>query len=179
MNRFDAAQLAAPEVCSQADDLEEPPSRPTRHPKWREVPDSQWDDWRWQMQNAIRTTAQLAEFYDYSSGELSALSSLENRYKLAIPPYYFSLIDTRDPRDPIGLQSLPSIAEQASTAGVELDELRLGGEHGHRRAASWTIRWKRTRTLRSPASRTAIRTGCCWLRPTSARCTVGSARGSA
>lgn len=122
MNRFDAAQLAAPEVCSQADDLEEPPSRPARHPKWREVPDSQWDDWRWQMQNAIRTTAQLAEFYDYSPGELSALASLENRYKLAIPPYYFSLIDTRDPRDPIGLQSLPSIAEQASTAGVELDD---------------------------------------------------------
>jgi len=74
------------------------------------------------MQNAIRSTAQLAEFYDYSPAELSALASLEDRYKLAIPPYFFSLIDTRDPRDPIGLQSLPSIAEQSSTAGVALDD---------------------------------------------------------
>src|SRR5438067_1456217 len=32
-----------------------------RHPIWDNVPDHQWDDWRWQRQHAIRSTAQLAE----------------------------------------------------------------------------------------------------------------------
>jgi lysine 2,3-aminomutase len=122
MNRFDAASGAMPESCSQPEDNEEPPGQPRRHPKWSDVPDDLWDDWRWQMQNAIRTTSQLAEFLPYTTGELAALESLEQKYKLAIPPYYFSLINTLDPRDPIGLQSLPSVLEQSSTAGVELDD---------------------------------------------------------
>ena len=40
--------------------------------------------------------------------EVAALEGLEAEYKLAIPPYYFSLIDLRDPHDPIRLQSVPS-----------------------------------------------------------------------
>ena len=104
------------------EDKEEPPGKPRRHPKWNDVPDEQWDDWRWQMQNAIRTTSQLAEFFSYGPQEFAALESLEQKYKLAIPPYYFSLINLDDPLDPIRLQSLPSPLEQSSTAGVELED---------------------------------------------------------
>jgi lysine 2,3-aminomutase len=87
-----------------------------------DVAGDQWDDWRWQMQNAIRTTSQLAEFYSFSPEEHAALEELEQKYKLAIPPYYFSLINTLDPTDPIALQSLPSLLETSSTAGVELED---------------------------------------------------------
>ncbi len=82
----------------------------------------QWDDWRWQMQNAIRTTLQLAEFMPLAPQELSALESLEAKYKLAIPPYYLSLIDFDDPADPIALQSLPSTRELSSESGLELED---------------------------------------------------------
>jgi lysine 2,3-aminomutase len=122
MDRFDAASLAAPEPASQREENEEPPSQPRRHPKWNDVPDELWDDWRWQMQNAIRTTSQLAEFLSYGDQEREALEGLEERYKLAIPPYYLSLINFDDPCDPIALQALPSMLEQSSTAGVELDD---------------------------------------------------------
>jgi lysine 2,3-aminomutase len=122
MNCFDAASIAVPEVSSLPEENEEPPGKPRRHPKWNDVPQEQWDDWRWQMQNAIRTTSQLAEFFPYGPQELAALESLEQKYKLAIPPYYFSLINVDDPRDPIGLQALPSTLEQSSTAGVELED---------------------------------------------------------
>lgn len=122
MDRYDAASLAATESHSLRDENEEPPSPPRRHPKWAHVPDEQWDDWRWQMQNAIRTTSQLAEFFSYGPQEFAALESLEARYKTAIPPYYFSLIDVDNPVDPIGLQALPSSLEQSSTAGVELED---------------------------------------------------------
>src|SRR5262245_14660438 len=88
-------------------DEEEPPGKPRRHPVWRDVPDHQWDDWRWQSQNAVRSVRQLRQLLSFSPQELEAIGALEAHYKLAIPPYYFSLIDPDDPLDPIRLQSVP------------------------------------------------------------------------
>ena len=34
-----------------------PSTRSPRHPAWADVPDRDWDDWRWQSQNAIRSPA--------------------------------------------------------------------------------------------------------------------------
>ena len=135
MNRFDAASIAVPESSSLPEENEEPPGKPRRHPKWNDVPDEQWDDWRWQMQNAIRTTSQLAEFFSYGPQELAALESLEEKYKLAIPPYYFSLINTDD----------PARSRSACSRCPRRSSNRA------RPASSWKIRWKRTRTRRSPA----------------------------
>ena len=42
--------------------------------------------------------------------------------RLAIPPYYFSLIDPDDPNDPIRLQSVPSPLEQRNPSGYELED---------------------------------------------------------
>src|SRR5437899_11294894 len=33
---------------------EEPPGKPRRHPLWRDVPDHQWNDWRWQRPLELR-----------------------------------------------------------------------------------------------------------------------------
>ncbi len=122
MNRLDTAALAVSTGSGLPDESEEPPGTSRRHPTWRDVPADQWDDWRWQMQNAIRTTSQLAEFMPLAPQEHAALESLEAKYKLAIPPYYLSLIDFDDPADPIGLQSLPSTRELSSETGLELED---------------------------------------------------------
>src|SRR2546423_9313085 len=99
---------------------EEPPGKPRRHPLWRAVPDKQWDDWRWQSQNAIRSVRQLRTLLPFSPDELEAIGSLEAEYKLAIHPYCFSLIDDRDQEDPIRLQSVTSPLEARSS--FELDD---------------------------------------------------------
>jgi lysine 2,3-aminomutase len=101
---------------------EEPPGKPRRHPLWRNVPDHQWDDWRWQSQNAIRSVRQLRNLLSFTDEELEAIGSLETEYKTAIPPYYFSLIDPDDPCDPIRLQSVPSPLEQTNPSGYELED---------------------------------------------------------
>ena len=103
-------------------DEEEPPGKPRRHPLWRNVPDHQWDDWRWQSQNAIRSVRQLRDLLPFSAEELEAIGSLETEYKTAIPPYYFSLIDPHDPNDPIRIQSVPSPLEQHNPSGYELED---------------------------------------------------------
>jgi len=99
---------------------DEPPSSPRRHPIWKDVPDHQWDDWRWQGQNSIRSIRQLRTLLPFTRDELEALGKLEAEYKVAIPPYYFSLIDTDDPDDPIRLQSVPSPLE--AVTGFELED---------------------------------------------------------
>jgi lysine 2,3-aminomutase len=104
-------------------DGDEPPSltpiRSRRHPAWAEVPESEWNDWRWQSQNAIRHPRQLADLLPFSVEERLAVESLQAQYKLAIPPYYFSLIDPFDPADPIRLQSVPSAEELAGASGED------------------------------------------------------------
>src|SRR5271167_1774784 len=90
---------------------DEPPGKPRRHPLWRNVPDNQWNDWRWQSQNAIRSVRQLRQHLSFTPEELEAIGDLEAHFKLAIPPYYFSLINPEDPNDPIRLQSVASPLE--------------------------------------------------------------------
>lgn len=101
---------------------DEPPSRPRRHEMWRDVSDHQWDDWRWQSQNAVRSVRQLRELLPFSDEELETIGALEAEYKLAIPPYYFSLIDPADPLDPIRLQSVTSSLEVENPSGYELED---------------------------------------------------------
>lgn len=112
----------APPVAFESYDDEEPPSKPRRHPVWNDVPDALWNDWRWQSQHAIRTIHQLREFLTFTPEELAVLEPLEDQYKIAIPPYYFSLIDPNDPHDPIRLQSVPSPLEAQNPSGYELED---------------------------------------------------------
>jgi lysine 2,3-aminomutase len=101
---------------------EEPPGKPRRHPLWRNVPDKRWNDWRWQSQNSIRSVRQLRVLLPFTPEELEAIGALEADYKLAIPPYYFSLINTEDPNDPIRLQSVTSPLEMRNESGYELED---------------------------------------------------------
>lgn len=114
-----------------AGETEEPPgtspsfagmAQGVRHPHWKDVPNELWEDWRWQRQHAIKTTAQLAELISLPSDEIAALEGLESKYRMAIPPYYFSLIDPTDRDDPIRLQAVPSSQEEVNVSGVEFDD---------------------------------------------------------
>lgn len=115
------------EVAAGPDGEEPPGSRlrtgaSPRHPEWKDVSQEQWEDWRWQMHNAVRTTQKLAELLPIPTHGLAALAELETQYKLAIPPYYLSLINPEDPYDPIGLQALPNLAETVGTSTEELED---------------------------------------------------------
>ena len=113
---------SSPRAATAGTEEEEPPGKPKRHPLWRNVPDNKWNDWRWQSQNAIRSVRQLRDLLTFSPEELEAIGELEAQYKLAIPPYYFSLIDPKDPNDPIRLQSVTSPLELRNKSGYELED---------------------------------------------------------
>jgi lysine 2,3-aminomutase len=112
--------LPAATLTTEGFDDVEPPSISRRHAEWADVPDAQWDDYKWQTQNAIRSVRQLRNLLPFSEDALIALGRLEGEFKTAIPPYYFSLIDPNNPVDPIRLQSVPDPREEVSS--FELDD---------------------------------------------------------
>jgi lysine 2,3-aminomutase len=125
MNETDEQKAHAPRPAQPTPvgvEEEEPPGKPRRLPAWHDVPDHLWDDWRWQSQHAIRTVRQLRQLLRFTPAELAAMEALEAHYKLAIPPYYFSLINPDDPDDPIRLQAVPAAAELENPSGYELED---------------------------------------------------------
>jgi len=111
-----------------SDDLEEkPPSKiaTTRYRFFRDVPDSLWNDWKWQFRNRITRVEQLAQFIPLSAEEQAQLRLVTMRYPLSVTPYYLSLINPDDPDDPIRKQAIPSPMEMTmGSMGLEdpLDE---------------------------------------------------------
>ncbi|MEJ2740057.1 MAG: KamA family radical SAM protein [Dehalococcoidia bacterium] len=100
-----------PDIASNQED--EPPSRTytNRHKFFQDVPDDNWNDWKWHFQNRITTIAKLSELMPLSRKEQAQLKLVTRRYPFAVTPYYLSLIDTNDPEDPVRKQSIPSILE--------------------------------------------------------------------
>jgi lysine 2,3-aminomutase len=106
---------------------EEPPSRiaTTRYRLFRDIPDSLWNDWRWQFRNRITRIEQLVQFIPLSIEEQAQLRLVTMRYPLSVTPYYLSLINSDDPDDPIRKQAIPSPLEMTmGSMGLEdpLDE---------------------------------------------------------
>lgn len=122
MSHLDARPVNASASQRPPHEDDEPPGQPRRNPIWRNVPESQWNDWRWQVQNSIKTARQLRDLLPFAENELKAIGELERDYKLAIPPYYFSLIDADNPADPIRAQSVPSPLEAENPSGYELED---------------------------------------------------------
>lgn len=79
---------------------------------WREVPDSDWNDWRWQLRHRITTLEQLQRLMPTLTPEEIAGTQLANhKLALAITPYFFNLIDPADEHCPIRRQVIPRVEE--------------------------------------------------------------------
>src|SRR6058998_3142709 len=105
-----------------SDSGEEPPSSPTLKSLkdfhsagrgfWRDIADSDWNDWRWQLKNRITSAEQLQRLLPTLTPEEFAGATLANhKLALAITPYFFNLIDPADEHCPVRRQVIPRIEE--------------------------------------------------------------------
>ena len=76
-----------------------------------EVSDEQWNDWKWQVKNRIETVEELKKHIRLTADEEVGIRESLKTLRMAITPYYLSLIDTDDPHDPIRKQSIPTFNE--------------------------------------------------------------------
>ncbi len=98
-----------------------------RAPIYREVLESEWNSWRWQLSHRLNRAEEIERVMPLSEDERSALS-VQGLFRVDITPYFISRIDPDDPDDPIRRQVIPTTAELQSFPGMMVDSL---GEEQH------------------------------------------------
>lgn len=86
------------------------PSR-LRYKIWKEIPESDWNSWEWQMKNRLRTLADLRRIIKLTKEEEEGVKKEEGRLPMAITPHFFSLIDIENPNCPLRRQVIPRVDE--------------------------------------------------------------------
>ncbi len=76
-----------------------------------DVPDELWNDWHWQVKKRITTVEELKKYLDISKNEEEAISKCLQKLRMAITPYYLSLIDPENPNDAVRKQAVPTLSE--------------------------------------------------------------------
>ncbi|WP_420266186.1 KamA family radical SAM protein [Candidatus Magnetominusculus dajiuhuensis] len=78
---------------------------------WPSVTADDWNDWYWQLSNRLRSVYALSALLDLKPQQIAKYKQLIDKYHYSITPYYLSLIDWTDPRDPIRQQCIPDFKE--------------------------------------------------------------------
>lgn len=88
-----------------------------------DVTDAQWNDWKWQVRNRIVTLEQLRKYIQLTPDEEDGVKQSLTVLRMAITPYYLSLIDPDDPHCPIRRQAIPTAQETHKADADLLDPL--------------------------------------------------------
>jgi lysine 2,3-aminomutase len=116
-------QWGASSESSESALSEEPPQRrgSRRAPIWADVPDRQWEDWRWQLSHRLNTLEELGQILNLTEQEVEGCRN--HHFRVDITPYYASLIDPDDPNCPIRRQVIPTGNELVNVDGMFVDSL--------------------------------------------------------
>jgi lysine 2,3-aminomutase len=93
-----------------------------RAPVWASVPDEKWNDWRWQLSNRLNSVEELDQVIHLTESEKKALST-KGLFRVDISPYFASLMDPDDLRDPIRKQVIPTADEMVPFTSMMEDSL--------------------------------------------------------
>lgn len=88
---------------------------------WPEVPDQDWNNWVWQLQNRLTNLEHLSQHLDLTPEERRGCLLADKKLALAITPHFFNLIDKDDPNCPIRRQVVPRGEEMDTSPEEHLD----------------------------------------------------------
>ncbi len=94
-----------------------------RKAHYPQITDTEWNDWRWQSRNRIRSLTQLEKLVRLSADERCALTDAGSMLPLGITPYYMSLLDPIDPTQALRRTVIPVTAEFLRMPGEADDPL--------------------------------------------------------
>lgn len=84
----------------------------TKNGLFKDVPENLWKDWHWQVSNRATTVEDLVKYgVPLSEDEINGIKDTLGHLRMAITPYYLSLIDLEDPYDAIRKQAIPTEKE--------------------------------------------------------------------
>ena len=82
-----------------------------RTESWKDVSETEWEDWHWQLRNRIVGIEDLKKIIQLSPEEEEGIKNSKGRLLMAITPYWASLMDPEKPYCPIRRQAVPRIDE--------------------------------------------------------------------
>jgi lysine 2,3-aminomutase len=88
----------------------------------------EWNDWRWQARNRVRTLEQLERMLVLSGSEREAIQRGGTMLPVGVTPYYMTLLSPDDPEQPLRRTVIPTTDEFLRLPGESDDPL---GEDGH------------------------------------------------
>ncbi len=80
-------------------------------PLWENVTEEQWNNWRWQITNRLTTMEELKEVINLTNDEKEGVKQCLKTLRMAITPYYATLMDPDNSDCPIRKQAIPTIYE--------------------------------------------------------------------
>ncbi|HAT72865.1 MAG TPA: lysine 2,3-aminomutase [Elusimicrobia bacterium] len=78
-----------------------------KFPLWKNVPESDWLDYKWQLRNVIKDIPTLEKVAVISAQEKKDLKACLKKFTMAITPYYAALMDKKNKACPVRLQAIP------------------------------------------------------------------------
>ncbi|MFA7115968.1 MAG: lysine 2,3-aminomutase [Bacteroidales bacterium] len=87
------------------------------------VTDAQWNDWKWQVKNRIENLEDLNKYIELTPEEAEGIHKCLSTIRMAITPYYLSLINPDNTNCPIRKQAVPTAAELYQAPEDQLDPL--------------------------------------------------------
>ena len=90
---------------------------------WKNVNDTQWKDWQWQVRNRITSVGTLKKIINIGNKEEKEIEKVLEKFRMGITPYYASLMDPNDFNCPIRMQAVPNIMETHESIGDMEDPL--------------------------------------------------------
>jgi len=82
-----------------------------------------WNDWKWQLRNAITSIEDLQKIMKLSDKEIMAISNIKGRLPLRITPYFASLIYESKYSDPLRRNVVPVVEELLQQSSEQTDPL--------------------------------------------------------
>jgi lysine 2,3-aminomutase len=80
-------------------------------PLWKDVTKDEWNSWKWQISNRLTTLEELEQVVNLTEDERNGVKASLKKLRMAITPYYATLIDPDDYNCPIRRQAIPTIEE--------------------------------------------------------------------
>ncbi len=78
---------------------------------WKNVTDEEWNDWTWQLSNRITTIEELEQVINLTEEERYGVRASLKKLRMAITPYYATLMNPSNPICPIRRQAVPTFQE--------------------------------------------------------------------
>lgn len=92
------------------------------------VSDGDWNSWQWQVKHRITTLEALTAHITLTPEEVDGVKEVLQEFRMAITPYYMTLIDPDDPYDPARKQAIPTAQERKSAPEDQDDPLHEEGD---------------------------------------------------